>query len=326
MGRPGSILARGSSIMRADGGTLANTRIGQVIFRSSREVIVLIGEERIPCELRGLLRRRGSNAVVVGDRVEVISDGPDRGRVEDVLPRDKTLSRRRESGRGRELVIAANVHQVVAMLAARQPRPKLGALDRLLVAAASSDLAATIVLNKVDLGVPPDIDDALGCYAEMGYPVVKTSRLTGEGLAQFEEVLAGKTTVVSGPSGVGKSSLIAPIIGVDLRVGDVSRANEKGRHTTTAVTWYPLRGAGAVLDTPGFRDYALWGLPAEELAECFPEFRPFLGSCHFTNCLHREEPRCAIQDAAKRGELDPRRYHSYLGILQSILEQDPTRG
>lgn len=305
---------------------MTEARSGQVIFRSSREVIVLAGGERLTCELRGALRRRGPNAVVVGDRVELTAGPPGRGTVENILARDSILARRRESGRGRELVIAANVHQVVAMFSARRPRPKFGALDRLLVAAESSGLAARIVLNKIDLGVPEEVEEELSIYPRIGYPVLRTSRVTGEGIAELAAALAGRASVVSGPSGVGKSSLIGPIIGEELRVAEVSASNEKGRHTTTAVTWYPLPGGGAVLDTPGFRDYALAGLEPAALPPCFPEMRAHLGRCRFRDCRHKEEPGCAIRGAAEEGEIDPRRYRSYLGILESILEQDPARG
>ena len=299
---------------------------GQVIFRSSRDVIVLVGGERLTCELRGTLRRRGANALVVGDLVRISTGAPGRGIVEEILPRQSVLARRREAGRGRELIIAANVHQVVAVLAARQPRPKFGALDRLLVAAESSGLAATVVLNKIDLGVPEEVEEEISVYPRIGYPVVRTSRVSGEGIEELAALLRGKTSVVSGPSGVGKSSLIGPIIGEELKVAEVSRSNEKGRHTTTAVTWYPLPGGGAVLDTPGFRDYALSGLPAELLAECFPDLRPHLGRCRFGDCLHREEPGCAVRAAVDEDEIEPLRYRSYLGILDSILEQDSPRG
>ncbi len=305
---------------------MTETRNGQVIFRSSREVTVLIGEERLSCELRGNLRRHGSNAVVVGDHVVISPDGPGRGCVEEILPRGTSLSRRRESGRGRELVIAANVHQVIAVFAARQPKPKFGALDRLLVASESSELEMLIVLNKCDLGISEEIAEELGVYEEIGYRVIRTSQVTGEGLEELKASMRGRASVVSGPSGVGKSSLIGPIVGIDLRVGEVSKANEKGRHTTTAVTWYPMPCGGAVLDTPGFRDYALWQLEPGELAECFRELRPFLGQCRFNDCLHREEPGCPIREAGESGGIDPRRYFSYLGILDSILEQRPSRG
>jgi ribosome biogenesis GTPase len=297
-----------------------------VVFRSSREVTVLVEGAPVICELRGVLRRRGPNAVVVGDRVEVSMEGDARGSVEAVLPRETALARRRESGQGRELVIAANVHQLVAVFAARQPRPKFGALDRLLVAGESSGLAAIVLLNKVDLGVDAEVEAELANYSSIGYRVLRTSRVTGEGIDDLASALAGRASVVSGPSGAGKSSLIAPIIGIELRVGAISAHNEKGRHTTTAVTWYPLPGGGAVLDTPGFRDYALWGLPPEDLASCFPDLRPSLGGCRFRDCLHREEPGCAVRAAVAVGEIVERRYRSYLGILDSLLEQDPARG
>ena len=299
---------------------------GQVIFRSSREVTVLVDGERWVCELRGNLRRRGSNAIVVGDHVEVSAEGELRGCVESIAPRETSLSRRRESGRGRELVIAANVHQVVAVFAAARPKPKFGALDRLLVAAETAGLEAWVVLNKCDLGVSEEVAEELEVYRAIGYRVLETSQETGEGLEALREALTGRASVVSGPSGVGKSSLIGPIVGEDLRVGAVSHANEKGRHTTTAVTWYPLPGGGAVLDTPGFRDYALWDLDPQELAAQFPDIREHLGACRFSDCLHREEPECAIAAAVEEGAIDPRRYYSYLGILESLEDQRPGRG
>lgn len=302
------------------------TEVGQVIFRSSREVTVLVGDERWTCELRGVLRRRGSNAVVVGDFVEVVPDGPGRGCVEDVRPRERTLSRRRESGRGRELIIAANIHQVVAFFAARQPRLKFGALDRLLVAAEIAGLPAVIVINKIDLGVPDEVEEALELYPRIGYPVIRTSEVTGEGLDGLRAVLAGRASVVSGPSGVGKSSLIGPIVGEDLRVAAVSEANEKGRHTTTAVSWYPLPGGGAVLDTPGFRDYALWDLRPQELAAHLPDLAPYVAECRFRDCLHRGEPKCGVRAAVERGDVEARRYRTYEGILQSLIDQEGARG
>jgi ribosome small subunit-dependent GTPase A len=213
-----------------------------VVFRSSREVTVLVEGAPVICELRGVLRRRGPNAVVVGDRVEVSMEGDARGSVEAVLPRETALARRRESGQGRELVIAANVHQLVAVFAARQPRPKFGALDRLLVAGESSGLAAIVLLNKVDLGVDAEVEAELANYSSIGYRVLRTSRVTGEGIDDLASALAGRASVVSGPSGAGKSSLIAPIIGIELRVGAISAHNEKGRHTTTVPA--PRRGSG----------------------------------------------------------------------------------
>lgn len=305
---------------------MTELREGQVIFRSSRHVTVLVGGEEWRCEPRGLMKHGGRTSVVVGDQVEVEPDGERTGRVMRVLPRRNQLSRRREVGGGRELVIAANLDRVLAVFAARQPRLKFGALDRLLVAAEYNELPATIVINKVDLGLDPELEERLQIYPEIGYPVLKVSAKAGEGLDPFQEILGSGANLVSGPSGVGKSSLLSHVLGIELRVGEVSHANEKGKHTTTAVTWYPLpdsvgeRGAGrgAVIDTPGFREYGLWGLEPSAVAHCMPDLFPFVSKCRFGDCLHRDEPHCGVRSALELGEISAQRYRSYLGILESV--------
>lgn len=293
------------------------TQSGQVVFRSSRTVTVRVGDEEWLCELRGLLRRDGTT-VVVGDRVEVEPDGALRGRVMKVLPRTNQLSRRREVGGGRELVIAANVDQVLAVFAARRPRLKFGALDRLLVAAQYNDLPASIVINKVDLGLSEETFERLEIYPQIGFPVVLVSATDGAGMEDFHSLVSGKTSLVSGPSGVGKSSLLSSVLGTELRVGEVSHANEKGRHTTTAVQWYSLPDHGAVIDTPGFRDYGLWDLEPTELAHYMPDLLPYVANCRFRDCLHLEEPGCGLHAALEEGLISPDRYRSYIGILDSL--------
>lgn len=297
------------------------TITGQVIFRSTRHVTVRVGDEEWKCELRGLMRRGARGSVVVGDRVTVEADGPGKGRVMDVLPRQTQLSRRRESGGARELIIAANVDQVVAVFAARQPKLKFGALDRLLVAAAYNDLPALIVINKSDLELPAEQRERLDDYPEIGYRVLEVSATAGEGMDELRAELVGKASVVAGPSGVGKSSLLSLMTGRELRVGEVSHANEKGKHTTTAVSWFPFGDGGAVVDTPGFRDYALWGIEAPHLAPLMPDLARLVPGCRFSNCLHLEEPGCAVVAAAESGELSVDRYRSYVGILDSVMDQ-----
>ena len=146
---------------------------------------------------------------------------------------------------------------------------------------------------------------------------------SGDGISAFLDLLVGRASVVAGPSGVGKSSLLQPLFpDREIRVGAVSEANEKGRHTTTAATWYPLPGGGAVVDTPGFRDYALWDLSPAGLAALMPDLLPHLGSCRFRNCLHRTEPECGVREAAAAGTITAHRYRSYLGILDNLREQE----
>ncbi|MEM7166442.1 MAG: ribosome small subunit-dependent GTPase A [Planctomycetota bacterium] len=299
---------------------------GQVIFRSSRQVTVRVADEEWSCELRGLMRRDGRGTVVVGDVVTVEPDGPGKGRVMKVHPRRSQLSRRRESGGARELVVAANIDQVVAVFAARQPKLKFGALDRVLVAAAYNDLPALIVINKSDLQLPAQQRERLDVYPRIGYRVLEVSAEAQQGVDRLRDELHGRASVVAGPSGVGKSSLLSLLTGLELRVGEVSHANEKGKHTTTAVNWYPLPGepgadAGAAVDTPGFRDYALWGIEPPHIAPLMPDLAPFVPRCRFSNCLHLEEPGCGVIAAVEADEVTFERYRSYVGILDSVLEQ-----
>ncbi len=293
---------------------------GLVVFRSSREIKARVGEDELLCELRGALRQR-KETVVVGDVVRILPGGAGRGVVEEVLPRSNFLARRREVGGGRQLIVAANLDQVLPVFALRQPKLKFGALDRLLVAASHRDLPVVIVVNKIDLGPAPDVESELLVYEEIGYRVIRTSIESELGLEQLHAVVSGRVSVVSGPSGVGKSSLLSRVLGVPIRVGEVSRHNEKGKHTTTAATGYGLPGGGAVIDTPGFRDYGLWDMEPASLAHCMPDLAEHAQHCHFANCLHRGEPKCRVESAAEEGAIRTRRLRSYRGILDTLLEQ-----
>ena len=298
---------------------------GQVIFRSSREVRVLHEGEVFRCDLAGRLRKAGANPIVVGDWVEFErnenTDVESDGRVLSVEERKVWLSRRRDVGKARELILAANVDQVAGVFSVKKPRIKFGALDRILMASECMSLPALVVINKTDLGIPDEIEDRLSVYPDLGYEILRTSAETGEGLDLLEKKLRGKATVLSGPSGAGKSSLISKVLGIDLKTGEVSEHNEKGKHTTTAVTWHPGAADSAIVDTPGFRDWALWGLEPRELAHWMPDLKRHLHDCKFNDCMHREEPGCGILGAVESGDLDPRRYRSYLGILESVLER-----
>lgn len=281
---------------------------------------VELGAAVVECSLRGRLKREGL-AAAVGDQVEVeqLEDGS--CRIEAVLPRFSEFSRLSGSRR-REQLIAANVDQVAAVVAARTPRPDFPMLDRLLVLAELNDMPAFIVFNKVDLaaqidGQEDESAETLRLYESLGYPVVRTCAKSDVGVADLAERLAGRTTVFAGASGVGKSSLVNALLpGLDLRVGEVGERSGRGKHTTVSARLIPLPAGGYLADTPGIQFVGVSGVGPVDLAHAFPEFRPLLDSCKFSNCQHLDEPGCALKEALESGDLDSRRFDSYLALAR----------
>lgn len=277
-----------------------------------------VNGEPIECSLRGRLKReKGIGRVAVGDRVEVkeLSDGS--CVIEALLPRSARLSRRSAHGR-REQIIAANVDQLAAVFAVASPEPSFDLLDRFLVLAESNEIKAFVTVNKIDLaGGEEEALERFGDYEAVGYDVVYTSATGRRGLDALHVRLKDQITLLAGPSGAGKSSLLNALQpGLGLRVGEVSRALQRGRHTTVAASLHPLEMGGYVVDTPGLGVVRFWEVRSGELAWCFPEFRPYIGQCRFQDCLHAREPDCAVNAAVESGEIRRRRYDSYLGILE----------
>lgn len=270
--------------------------------------------------LRGRLKQeaRTGDRVVAGDRVRFRQEDGDSATIEEVLPRVSEFVRAAPSGH-RAKIVAANVDHVLVVLAASDPPFRNDVADRFLVLAETSGGSPRLVINKTDL-VPPGpagraaLEGGLDAYRRIGYPVLATSAVSGEGMGDFAELLSGGTSVLVGPSGVGKSSLlnaVDPSLG--LRTGLVG-AKGRGRHTTVSARLLPLEGGGAVVDTPGFSDVALWRTDPALLAAAFPEVRERAGSCRFRDCRHLEEPGCAVRDALARGEMDEDRYASYRAL------------
>lgn len=267
---------------------------------------------------------RGIDPLAIGDRVEFIEAKGGTGVIVAVLPRRNKLSRRSAvpmpSARPFEQVIAANVDQVVPVFSVARPAPKWNLLDRYLVTAEAASIPAVICIHKIDL--QPDGDGFLQTveeYRGIGYPVFLTSTVTGEGLGEFRHALLDRFSVFLGKSGVGKTSLINALSGLDRRVEAVNTKTGKGRHTTTGLEVIPLESGGSVADTPGMREYGPWDPQREELADCFPEMRPYMGQCRFRlDCLHLDEPGCAIRQAVVSGQISPRRFRSYLRLLEEL--------
>ncbi|WP_397545957.1 ribosome small subunit-dependent GTPase A [Rhodothermus marinus] len=280
----------------------------------------------IPSRVRGKFRLAGmdtTSPVVVGDRVTIRLNPDGTGLIVDVHPRRNELSRR-AAGRRHSLrhVIAANIDFVWIVQAVHLPEPNPGFIDRVLVAAERYEIPAGLIINKIDLMTEEDrpaIEALERLYADLGYRVLRTSVVTGEGLDDLREALRGKTSVVTGPSGVGKSSLLNAIEpGLNIRTAPVSEKTGKGRHTTTYVALYPLSIGGFVVDTPGLREFGVTDLEPAELSHYFVEFRPYLSACRFPDCTHEHEPDCAVKAAVAAGEISEERYYSYLNILHSL--------
>ncbi|MDH3495680.1 MAG: ribosome small subunit-dependent GTPase A [Gemmatimonadota bacterium] len=275
---------------------------------------VYVDGHRLEAVLRGRMKHRSDETVLVGDRVVLALHGPEAATIEGIHPR-RTLLRRRSPGRARGVrALAANIDQVVVVGAARMPDWDPALMDRFTAVAEANDLPIVIVVNKADLdasatahGVP---------YRQAGYPVIVTSATAGTGLGALRRQLAGAVSLFTGPTGVGKSTLLNALVpGLTLRTAVVSRRSHAGRHTTVAAEMHPLGDEGFVVDTPGLRDIGLWGLDPLEVGAAFPEFASRRDGCRFDNCRHRDEPSCAVRAAVDRGDIAGTRYTSYRRLL-----------
>jgi ribosome biogenesis GTPase / thiamine phosphate phosphatase len=278
----------------------------------------------LECTLRGRLKkeRQSSDIAVIGDLVDVKQVSPNTGAIESVEPRRTKLARRAAGTKGiwSEDVLIANLDQVLLVFACASPDFHPRMLDRYLALTESSELETVIVANKIDLVGLERARELFGEYERIGYPVIYTSTRQGTGIAELQARLGGRISVVTGKSGVGKSSLLNVVQpGLGLATSEISDVVDKGRHTTRVAELIALDlpGGGYVADTPGIRELGLWQFPLDELDWCFREFRPFLNECYFSSCTHTHEPDCAVRAAMAAGQISEERYQSYVRLRDS---------
>jgi ribosome biogenesis GTPase len=289
---------------------------GTVIAMHGPLVRVQIGDRTVVMASRRRLNWEGGTPVaprlVVGDRVSAEMDGDD-GVVVAVHARVNALHRTAPHS-GRPQLLAANVDQALIIFAARRPEPKRGLLDRFLVACHQSNIRARIVINKVDLGTDA-VERWLPVYERLAYEVHRVSARSGWGLGRVKRRLVGRTTLFCGPSGTGKSSLLNAVYpGFRLKVGSISEATGKGRHTTTRAELMPLPYGGFVVDTPGLKEFGVWDASPEVVVAAFPEIAEVSGGCRFPDCSHVHEPDCSVREAVHDGQIDESRFASFLKI------------
>ena len=296
---------------------------GRVISVHGLDSFVRVADGTIyRCTVRGVLKSLATDlqhVVVAGDHVAIQVGGAGHDDEQAVIVRvDARRNQISRTSRKRQQVLVSNIDFVCIVASAAEPLLKPNLIDRYLISAEKANIDPIIVINKADLVDVADLQPVIGVWAQMGYPVLLTSTETGLGVERLKRIVSGRDSVVTGQSGVGKSSLLNVIEpGLQLRVGTVSDENQKGRHTTTAAKLIPLENGGHLIDTPGIRQFQLWDVIPEEVAGYFRDLRPFINGCRFPDCTHTHEDDCAVKWAVADGKLDVRRYESYIQIKDS---------
>ncbi len=276
----------------------------------------------------GKFRLKGkkiTNPVAVGDQVaiEIEDNEEDTGLIKSIFPRENYVIRQSPRKKHEMHLLASNVDQAIVIMTIKQPKLKIGFIDRFLLMTEPYEIPTIIVFNKADIYDEEDDLPIFGglqaIYNEIGYEVLLVSAITGEGIEELKAVLKDKTTLIAGQSGVGKSSLIRSALGdQSIKVGPLSETTRKGTHTTTTARLFHLPKGGKLVDSPGIREFGLWHIDEHELLEGFIEFRPFLGLCKFRDCQHKQEPGCAILEAHEKGDISDRRMQSYERIKATL--------
>ncbi len=295
---------------------------GTVIKSTGSRYIVMAEGNKYSCTLKGKIRlegRKTTNPIAVGDQVIIDFEDNDEVTISSILARKNYIIRKSINLSKQAQILASNLDQAILIVTLVSPRTSLGFIDRFLVTAEAYRIPAIIIFNKCDL-----LDEALlaiqkqtiDIYEKAGYRCYEVTSRDSEQIENLKSLFKDKTTLIAGHSGVGKSTFINALQpGLDIKTGEISSAHAKGMHTTTFAELHPLSFGGNIIDSPGIKELGLVEMKKEEVGHYFPEIRERMGDCKFNNCLHVNEPKCAVVAAVEAGEISPERYNSYLGIL-----------
>jgi len=305
---------------------------GRVTKSTGSWYLVRVGDEEIKCRLRGKFKQddlKLTNPVSVGDYVEVERETDQQTAViTQILPRENYVIRKSTRKSHFSHIIASNIDQAFLIITLRSPRTSLGFIDRFLVSTESFRIPAMLVVNKMDLSYKDKdlnfLQDIREIYEPLGYPVLELSALMEEDLLEhLSPLLEGKTTLLSGHSGVGKSTLLNKLIPTaNQTTKNISSFTAKGVHTTTFAEMFDFKGGGYIIDTPGIKEFGILDIEDQELSHYFVEMRKYLGQCKYNNCQHINEPGCVVLERLEEGYIHPYRYDSYVNILN---EEDTYR-
>lgn len=278
----------------------------------------------LPCRLRGQFRIKGiknTNPVVVGDFVQFDEESDGSGWIKDIELRKNYIDRKSTKLSKISHLIAANIDRAFLVVTLKDPRTSLGFIDRFLLAAEGFRIPVCLVFNKMDLYDAAElavVDELTALYENVGYQTLRTSTFSNEGMEALKKMMHGQTVLFSGHSGVGKSALIHTIAPeMDIKIGEISAVHNKGKHTTTFAQMFKVPSVdGFIIDTPGIKEFGLIQYSKEEIRDYFPEIRQYNNCCRFDNCLHVQEPGCAVLKAVEEGQIPSSRYMNYLAILQ----------
>lgn len=288
----------------------------------SNYLVRLESGQIVPCKLKGKIRlddRKTTNPVTVGDKVDVEMENETEGMIAHIHTRKNYIIRKSINLSKQSQIIASNMDQAILIATLVEPRTSLGFIDRFLITAEAYSIPAVLIFNKCDnlneelLALQREIMDI---YEKIGYPCYAISSMNPADIEKIKPLLKGKTSLITGHSGVGKSTFINALQpSLNLRTGIISSAHSKGMHTTTFAELYSLDFGADIIDTPGIKELGLVEIKKEEVGHFFPEIRKYMNDCKFNNCIHVNEPKCAVREAFERGDISPERYESYLKIL-----------